>query len=204
MSSIYLVMWRCTTSCDLIRSGKNILRYPTMLGIAASFFYITKTPNTSRNDPWWLRRRATSHDYSRFTPDGPRSPKFTHRKSSYGVEATHPRGDSHPGSSDHKSLSTHMSPRSEHINKVDVISSSSKTWTVATVTKTMCVPVYSSSRRNNATVAWPALPEAIFRDLWNNQITRLWDISGIFVSNRGSQEHLSCLYIACNRISNGV
>ena len=23
---------------------------------------------------------ATSHDYTRFSPDGPRSPKFTHRK----------------------------------------------------------------------------------------------------------------------------
>ena len=28
---------------------------------------------------------VTSCDYTRFTPDGLRSPKFTHRKSSYGV-----------------------------------------------------------------------------------------------------------------------
>ena len=58
-----------------------------MLGIAASFCNITKTPKTSGDDPRWLRRRATSHDYTRFTPppppDGPRSPTFTHRRSPY-------------------------------------------------------------------------------------------------------------------------
>ena len=85
MALIYIVRWRCTTSCDLVRPSKIKLRCPTMLGIAARFLNITNTPKTSRDDPWWLRRRATSHDYTRFTPDGPRSPKFTHRKSAYGV-----------------------------------------------------------------------------------------------------------------------
>ena len=85
MCLIYIVRWRCTTSCDLVRPSKIILQYPTMLGIAARFLNITKSPKTSRDAPWWLRRRETSHDYTRFTPDGPRSPKFTHRKSSYGV-----------------------------------------------------------------------------------------------------------------------
>ena len=56
-----------------------------MLGISAKFLNITNTPKTSGDDPWWLRHRVTSHDYTRLTPDGPRSPKFTHRKSSYGV-----------------------------------------------------------------------------------------------------------------------
>ena len=55
---------RCTTSCDLVRPSKIILRYATMLGIAAK----TKTPKTSCDDPWRLRRHATSHDYTRFTP----------------------------------------------------------------------------------------------------------------------------------------
>ena len=88
MSLVYFVRWRCTTSCDLVRPSKIILRYPTMLGISAKFLNITNTPKTSGHDPWWLRRRATSHDYTRFTPDGPRSSKFTHRKSSYGVVKT--------------------------------------------------------------------------------------------------------------------
>ena len=82
MSLVYTVRWRFTTSCDLVRPIKIILRYLTMLGISVKLLNIT---NTSGDDPWWLRRRATSHDYTRFTPDGPRSPKFTHRKSSYGV-----------------------------------------------------------------------------------------------------------------------
>ena len=94
MSLIYIVRCCCTTSCDIVRPSKIILRYPTllgiaaystMLGIAARFLNITKTPKTSRDDPWWLRRRATLHDYTQFIPDGPRSPKFTHRKSSHGV-----------------------------------------------------------------------------------------------------------------------
>ena len=46
----------------------GILRYPTMLGIAAMSLNITKLP----------RHRT-------MTPDGLRSPQFTHRMSSYGV-----------------------------------------------------------------------------------------------------------------------
>ena len=85
MLLVYIVRWRCTTSCDLVRPSKIILRYNAMLGISAKYLNITNTPKTSGDDPWWLWRCATSHDYTRFTPDGPRSPKFTHRKSSYGV-----------------------------------------------------------------------------------------------------------------------
>ena len=33
---IYIVRWRCTTSCDLVRPCNIILRYPTKLGIASS------------------------------------------------------------------------------------------------------------------------------------------------------------------------
>ena len=84
MALVYIVRWRCTTSCDLVRPSKIILRYSTMLGFSARLLNITNTPKTSGDDPLWLRRRATSHDYTRFTPDGPRSAKFTHRKS-YGV-----------------------------------------------------------------------------------------------------------------------
>ena len=77
-SLVYIVRWRCTTSCDLrlVRHSKIILRSHTMLGIAAKFLNITNTPKTSGDDPWWLRRRTTSHDYTRFTPDGPRSPNL--------------------------------------------------------------------------------------------------------------------------------
>ena len=82
---VYIVRWCCTTSCDLVRPSKISLRYPTMLGISTKFLNISNTPKTSGDNPWWLRRRATSHDYTRFTPDGPWSPIFTHRKSSYGV-----------------------------------------------------------------------------------------------------------------------
>ena len=65
---IYSVGWCFATSCDLVRPSNIILRHITMLGIAARFLYIIKTPKTSGDDPWWLRRRATSHDYTRFTP----------------------------------------------------------------------------------------------------------------------------------------
>ena len=71
-----------TTSHDHRTALWNVvwcLRYPAMLGITARFLIITKTPKTSRDDPWWLQRRVTSHDYTRFTPDSPWSPKFTHR-----------------------------------------------------------------------------------------------------------------------------
>ena len=85
MSLIYIVRWRCATSCELVRPSKIILRYPTMLGIAARLLNITETPKTSGDDPWWLRRRVTSHDYTRFTPEYSQSPKFTHRRSSYDV-----------------------------------------------------------------------------------------------------------------------
>ena len=67
MSLIYIVMWRCATSCDLVRPSKIILRYPTMLGIAARFLNITKTPRTSRDDPWWLQRRTITHDSPRWS-----------------------------------------------------------------------------------------------------------------------------------------
>ena len=65
MSLVYIVRWCCTTSCDLVRPSKINLRYPTMPEISARFLNITHTPKTSGDDPW--------------------SPKFTHRKSSYGV-----------------------------------------------------------------------------------------------------------------------
>ena len=78
MSLVYIVRWRCTTSCDLVRPSKITLRYPTMLGISAKFLNITNTRKTSGDDLSWLRRRTITHD-------SPRSPIFTHLKSSYGV-----------------------------------------------------------------------------------------------------------------------
>ena len=85
MSLIYFVKWRCTTSCDLVRPSKIVLRYPTILGITARFLNFIKTPKTSGDDPWWLRRRVTSHNDTWFAPNGPRSPKCKRRRSSYGV-----------------------------------------------------------------------------------------------------------------------
>ena len=54
-----------TTSHDHRTTLWNVvwcLRYPAMLGIAARFLIITKTPKASCDDPWWLQRRVTSHD----------------------------------------------------------------------------------------------------------------------------------------------
>ena len=56
-----------------------------MLWISARVLNITNTPTTSGDDPWWLRRPCDVARLHTITPDGPRSPKFTHRKSSYGV-----------------------------------------------------------------------------------------------------------------------
>ena len=57
-------------ACGLVRHSKIILRYPVILGIAARFLNITKTPKTSGDGPLMAatsQRRTITHDSSPIT-----------------------------------------------------------------------------------------------------------------------------------------
>ena len=72
--------------------AKVIVIYTTVTSIAESFWTWPKTAKTLWYCPppppmtaTWLRRCVMSHTYTRFTPDGPRSLEFNHRRSLHEV-----------------------------------------------------------------------------------------------------------------------
>ena len=64
------------TSHHVKRRRAMIVRYSTISCIATRFLNMTENRQDVVLGPRWLRRRITSHDYARFTPDGPRSPNL--------------------------------------------------------------------------------------------------------------------------------
>ena len=93
MFLIYIVRWRCATSCDLVRPSKIIFSFFLTIHYNSAWnrSQVFEHDKNSQDIGWWPLMATTPCSVARLHtihPDGSRSPKFTHHRSSYDVVNT--------------------------------------------------------------------------------------------------------------------